>query len=133
MATEEFGWGDDPTIHKEAELWRRIPPWDDYIVYDQRQERWRPSSMAFEDDADGQPMSVFLAAETPGPDTVLAGHAEYGLTSITAGLARECQQGIARDPLPDQPAHAVVFGKKTSSVKRRLARESKWVVPPPVK
>jgi hypothetical protein len=39
--------------------------------------------------------------------------------------------GIARDPLPDEPAHALVFGKKTKAVKSRLAKGSSWVVPPP--
>jgi hypothetical protein len=75
-------------------------------------------------------MSVVLGAESKGPASVLADHAGFALASFTAGLARECQQGIARDPLPEEPAHALVFGHKTKSVRKRLAREAIWVVPP---
>ena len=63
-------------------------------------------------------------------DDVLAGFDEYALASITAGQARNCDQGVARAPEADEPAHAHVFGTKTRSVKRRLARHAKWVIPP---
>jgi hypothetical protein len=120
---------DDPTIPDEAELWRRIPP--RHFFYDGNLGCFRPSSAAFEDDRDGSPMSVVLAAESRGPESVLAGHEGYALASFSAGLARECRQGIARDPLPEEPAHAVVFGRKTGSVRSRLAKGSVWVAPPP--
>jgi hypothetical protein len=64
----------------------------------------------------------------------LAGTEGFALAAVTAGLARECGQGIARDPLPDQPAHALVFaqrGTKTKSVMRRLAKAARWVIEPP--
>lgn len=79
-------------------------------------------------------MSVLLAevmersGRTEGD--ALAGHSGFGLASITAGLARICEQGVAPDPVPDEPAHAVVFGKKTQAVKRRLAKEAVWVIKP---
>ena len=79
-------------------------------------------------------MSVVLADMVTesgrGPTAVLAGHKGFALAAITAGLARQCEQGVAREPLPDEPAHAAVFGKKTDSVKKRLARGSRWIVPP---
>lgn len=78
-------------------------------------------------------MSVVLAAVAAlggcGPHDVLGRHDRYGLASITAGLARAYRQGIARDPTPQEPAHAVVFGKKTKSTKRALAKQAQWVVP----
>jgi hypothetical protein len=119
----------DPTIPDDAILWRRIPPW--HFFYDTNLGRMRPSSAAFEDDADGSPMSVVLAAETSGPENALAGHPGYALASFTAGMARECSQGVARDPLPHEPAHALVSGRRTGSVRNRLAKGSTWVVPPP--
>lgn len=80
-------------------------------------------------------MSVVLAdavtASGRSSDAVLAGHEGFALAAITAGLARSCEQGVAREPLPDEPAHGLVFGRKTDSVKKKLARGSRWIVPPP--
>jgi hypothetical protein len=59
----------------------------------------------------------------------LQGHEGYSLASITAGLARSCQQGVARDE-EGGPAHGVVFGDKPRPIRKRLAEESEWVVPP---
>ena len=50
---------------------------------------------------------------------------------VAAGLARSKKQGVARDPHPDEPAHALVFGNKTASVSRALAKGSVWVTEPP--
>jgi hypothetical protein len=75
-------------------------------------------------------MSVVLGTESKGPESVLVDHPGFALASFKAGLARACQQGIARDPLPEEPAHALVFGHKTKGVRKRLAREATWIVPP---
>jgi len=126
------GYRDDPTISNEAELLRRIPRW--HIVSDDNTNERRPSSAAFDNDKDG-PMSVTLADELKrggrSLESALAGHTGFALASITAGLVRECQQGIVRDPTPDEPAHALVFGKKTGSVRKKLSRSARWVIPPP--
>ena len=127
MAYDEYS--DDPTIPDDAELWRRIPPW--HFVPDENLGQIRPSSAAFEDHPDGSPMSVLLAAEAGDPQHALAGHQEFALASITAALVRGLGLGVAKDPLPDEPAHAVVFGKKNKRVSRRLAIGSRWIVPPP--
>ena len=125
----ESGYPDDPTIPDSAELWRRIPP--RHFFPDKNLGRVRPSSAAFDDDTDGSYMSVVLAAEVAGPEAVLLGCQGYALASITTGLARECGQVISRDPLPENPAHALVVGSKPESVRRRMARGSLWVVEPP--
>jgi hypothetical protein len=127
MASDDYR--DYPTISDDAELWRRIPPW--HFVDDGNLGQIRPSSAAFEDDPDGSPMSVILGAEVDGPQRALAGHQGFALASITAALARGLGLGVARDPRPDEPAHAVVFGKKNKRVSRRLAMGSRWIVPPP--
>ncbi|HZO27835.1 MAG TPA: hypothetical protein VFH48_17800 [Chloroflexota bacterium] len=120
---------DDPSIPDDAELWRRIPPW--HFYFDGKLGRIRPSKAAFEDDGDGSPMSVILAAEAGQPERALEGHEGYALAVITAGLARSCGQQIVRDPTAEEPAHAVVIGLKTDSIKRRFAREARWAVLPP--
>lgn len=124
---------DDSNIADEAVLWRRIPPW--HFVFDQNLGRWRPKSAAFCNHPNGTPMSILLAdlveQEGRGPRDALAGLEDFGLAAINAGLARRCEQGVAHDPSPDEPAHGVVFGKKTDSVRKRFAKQSEWVVPPP--
>lgn len=125
------GFADDVTIGDESELWRRIHP--AWIVRDDNADGPRVSSAAFDDSPDGTPTSVLLAEVVvkSGGDAaaVMASYEGYALASVTAGQARECRQGIARDPLPDEPAHAYVFGTKTKSVKRCLARHAVWVIP----
>lgn len=126
MADDDYA--DDPTIPDEAELWCRIPP--RWFHHDELLGRVRPAKAAFDDAPDGSPMSVVIGAEARSPDSVLAGHSGFALASFTAGLARECGQRITRAPTPDEPAHALVSGRKTDGVRRRLARGSTWVVPP---
>jgi hypothetical protein len=80
-------------------------------------------------------MSVVLAdlviASGRVATDMLLGHEGFALASITAAIARSNQQGVARDPLPNEPAHAIEFGRKTKSVKKALANGSEWVVEPP--
>jgi hypothetical protein len=126
MAFDDYT--DDPTIPDDAELWRRIPPW--HFVDDANLGQIRPSSAAFEDDPSGSPMSVILGGEAGDLQRALAGHEGFALVSITAALARGLGLGVARDPRPDEPAHAVVFGRKNKRISRRLAMGSRWIIPP---
>ena len=128
---------DDQTINDEDALWRRIPPCH---LVDNAETGIRIASAAFKDHPNGSPMSVALAkvvAETGRrPEDIVRDHEDFALAAITAGLARRCQQGVARDPLTQEEhgieelAHAVVFGKKTKSISRKLARKASWVIPP---
>jgi hypothetical protein len=122
--------GDDPTIADDTVLWRRIRPKQWTPDETQGRLRWRPSSEAFHDSPDHSPMSVFIAAETPQPDHVMRGHTGYGLVGFTAGFARQCGLTVVRDPTQEHPSHALVVGRKTGSVRRRLARASQWVIRP---
>jgi hypothetical protein len=124
---------DDATIPDDSDLWRRIHP--DWIVYDENLKAWRLSSQAFNDDSEGGPMSVVLAPEVLAsgrtPIDILARFRGYGSAAVRAALARELNQGVKRDPEPDEPAHAVVVGKKTSSVRKSFSRGARWEVSPP--
>src|SRR5271154_3084573 len=127
---------DDPSVEDEAELLRRIPPY--HFFRDDNLGSVRPSSAAFEDDSDDDPMSVYLAtvlaAAHREANSVLAGHVGYALASITAGTAREKDQTVHPDPLPEEVSHAVVCGDKRSgkrnSAKKKFAMSAKWVVSP---
>lgn len=124
---------DDASIEDDDALWRRIPPV--HQIPDENQGGMRPSSAAFEDHPSGTPMSIHVAKDAVslgyGPTDALQGHSGFALVAFTAGTARDAGQGVAREPLPGEIAHGVVFGKKTRGVKRRLSRGSEWVIAPP--
>ena len=75
-------------------------------------------------------MSVSIAAEAQGQDSMLENYEGYGLASFTAGHARNCEQILQRAPTEDDPAHAHVLGPKTRSVKRRLLTGTTVIVEP---
>jgi hypothetical protein len=122
---------DDRTIDDPSILWRRIHP--DYVIYDENLGRHRPTSQAFQNQRGTNTISVVLAEvvcrDNRGPESVLANHDGYSLAQLTAGLARSLAQGVARDPVPQEPAHAVVFGEKPKSVTSALAKRCDWGSP----
>lgn len=131
----DVGLEDDPTIPDDCELLRRVPLRRDInIIWDHNLQRWRPSSASFENHHSGTPMSITLRTELEeggrGPADVLKGHNNFGLAAITAGIAREQNQRVVRDPLPEEPAHGLVVGKKTKSISRAMAKSAKWIIPP---
>ncbi|MBM4092888.1 MAG: hypothetical protein FJ276_26295 [Planctomycetes bacterium] len=133
MSQADSPYVDDLTISDASPLWRRIPPW--HFVFDQNLGRVRPSTAAFEDHPDGTPMSVVLGDEVLGaarePQSVLTGHEGFGLVTFPAKVARANGQAIVRKPLDAEPAHAEVFGKKTTAVKKAFVKASEWIVRPP--
>ena len=132
MADSAAHQADDPTIADEAPLWRRVPPC--HVIFDQNLGRFRPSSAAFENHPNGTPMSVLLGGELVdsgrSAESILSGYHDFSLVSFPALVARNNGQAIVRRPLPDEPAHAEVVGRKSGAVKKALVRASEWVVPP---
>lgn len=120
---------DDPNVQDEVALLRRIPPW--HFHYDEKLGRMRPSSAAFEDDSDGDPMSVYrsdvIEAEQGDILRVLIGHEGFGLVSLTAKQVRSQDQTVFSNPLPEEPSHAKVCGPKSARVRRGFACESQWI------
>src|ERR1700723_3107565 len=133
----EENFPDDPAIENDADLLRRIPSY--HFFQDNNSGLIRPSSAAFEDDEDGEPMSVYLATVLEEArreeDCLLAGHSGYALAAITAGMAREKNQTVHPDPQPEEKSHAVVCGDKRSGgqkcPKKTLAKGARWVIAPP--
>ena len=123
----------DPTIADGVSLLRRVPRKHFYL--DENLGRWRPSSAAFEDDDDGDPMSVYrqdiIEAEGGPIDRVMVGHEGYALASITAYHVRSKDQPVHPDPLPEESSHTQVCGAKKKSTCRWLAMQSEWAIPPP--
>jgi len=126
---------DDPTVLDLDFLWRRIP-WV-WCIFDENMGAMRPTSQAFHDSENGHPMSVLLAKvmleKGRGSNDALQGLERFALASLTARSVRDLKQGIARDPLLEEPAHAVVFGEKKKSVSKKMAKLAQWLVPPPLR
>lgn len=95
----------------------------------------RPSSAAFEDDADGDPMSVYrrdiIDAEGASVQRVMIGHVGFALAALTAGQFRSKQQSVFPDPLPEESSHAKICGPKSDGTKRWFAKQAEWVIAPP--
>lgn len=124
---------DNPIVADTSALLRRIPP--RHFFFDKKLGYTRPSSAAFEDDEDGDPMSVYrcdvIESEGASVQRVMVGHASFGLASLTAGQVRSKDQTVFPDPLPDESSHTKVCGPKPDSVRRWFAKQAAWVVPPP--
>jgi len=123
----------DPTIGDNAALLRRIPP--KHFYFDENLGRLRPSSAAFEDDEDGDPMSVYrrdvIEAEGGHISRIMAGHEAYALASLTAGQVQLKEQTVHPDPVPEESSHTQVCGSKPKSTCRWFAAQSDWALPPP--
>ena len=80
-------------------------------------------------------MSVYLADEViasgRSAESVLVSYPDCGLVALRADTIRELNLTIRRHPLTGEPAHAEVCGKKSKSVRRKLAEAAQWVIPPP--
>ena len=109
-----------------TEVWRRIPP-----LHFPKPPRERPNSSAFDDDSDGDPMSVVVVREGRDPQEVLVEHEGFALVSLSLENLAECDQRLVADPQPDEPDHAIVVGHKTDGTRRKMAKASRWVVSPP--
>lgn len=122
---------DDPTIHDQDKLWRRIH--EEWLIIDNNTGRVRLKSQAFQNPKDGRPMSVLLADVHRDIGAIIECYPRHGLVSITAELARELGQRVSRDPTREDLAHAHVSGKKTLGDRRKFAKKAKWVIPLPIK
>ena len=124
---------DDPAVADEVKLLRRIP--ERHFHFDNNLGRIRPSSAAFEDDQDGDPMSVYrqdvIESEKGDIERVMIGHEGYGLASLTAGQVRSKLQTVFPAPLPDESSHAKVCGPKPRGTRRCFSRQAAWVIAPP--
>lgn len=117
----------EAAITDETELWRRIPPFRN--TFDENLNRVRPGKDCFNDHSNGTPMSVYLSDITIDPGKLLESVGPgFGVVSISAKLVRELNLAIISKPRSGEPGHAEVVGKKTDSVKSKLAKACHWVI-----
>jgi hypothetical protein len=131
---------DDPSIPDEELLYRRIPlqPVDNIQPTDVEGE-YRPSSGNFRSDG---PLSVDRASLTTPDQTRDRGRSGiFHVAQVQAKVARQCGCRLVKDPMPDNPAHILMFGNhdsgagalngKQAKVVARAARIVLWSGPPP--
>src|SRR5262249_36240916 len=93
----------------------------------------RPTSSLFRHDPRSDGVSVTIADEAGTVDDELAGHPGCGLVFITVQDAIDCGYTVRRDPLPSNPAHALMTAPPdTAKVERtrmagRLAERARWL------
>ena len=131
----EIQYRDDSSIGDADGLLRRIPLQPAQIIWDSNRDCWRPTSATFCDHPNGTPMSVSIQSILERLNlqvtTPLNGYEiSHALVVFPAGVARRNGQGVAPQPLGGDPAHGIVFGRKTKKIKRALSCSADWVVAP---
>jgi hypothetical protein len=133
---------DASELDNQQTLWRRILPDQWVIDKNSGSVKTRPSSAAFENCKDGDPMSSFWEElhRSKGLDEkhVLYKHAGCFVAAFNAGLARNLKQVIHLDPIENQddpgdnhPAHVLVVGDKPKKAfGRNVAKACTWVAEP---
>ena len=111
----------DPTRFRESSRGcvsqypeRRAPPSPDPTHLGRLDEHGKAaiSSAAFKDEELSINLESTMAPDGRPPEDAIRSYPGYVLAAITAAHARSLQQAVARDPLPDEPAHGVVYGQK---------------------
>ena len=118
---------DDCSIGDDEKLLRRIRPKD--IHLDPISNQYRPESGCFRSD---DFISVHIASLTSHKQ-VLSTYPEFSLVEFTAEEIRSVGCIIVRDPLPEDPAHALIYGTApgnyvSKSQAKKLAKLCRWDV-----
>jgi hypothetical protein len=119
---------DDPSILGDERLFRRIPrTWVDWDEHGNA----AISSAAFKEKELSVNLESVMVRDGQPPDDAIRKFPGYGLAAITAAHARSLDQAVARDPMPEEPAHGVVYGqKKRGGIGGKLRDGASWVVTP---
>ncbi len=72
-------------------------------------------------------LGVLLIATELDPEIVLEGYPDFGLLSLSAGYLRSLHLGVVAEPTEAEPWHGSVYGKKTGSIRDKLAAAGVWV------
>jgi hypothetical protein len=117
----------DVSIADDERLLRRIRPED--VVVDSVTGQRRPSSAAFK--SKSNIISVDLASLTT-PGKTLAAYRQFMLVEIDVATVRALGCKVVRDPLPDNPAHALLYGngpggRMTAPQAKEIVSQCKWV------
>jgi hypothetical protein len=123
----------DPAIADSEVLLRRLLA--EWVVPGDR-GRMRIASAAFKNFELSILFLALMERQGRPKEDALKEHPDDSLCSVTAGLARQLEQGVIYDTEPPHdPAHGLVIGKKRQSIANAFARKAKWEIPsepPPI-
>jgi hypothetical protein len=120
---------DDPSIPNEDRLFRRVRP---NQVRTELDGSKRPTSAVFKNPELSVNIESLMIQQRRLPEDTLADYRDDYLTSITAGNVREYNYPIVKDTdPPNDPAHGLVLGKKSSAFANAMVRTHKWIKSPP--
>jgi hypothetical protein len=113
----------------DVALYRRINP-TVHLVWDDNLNCRRISTGLFRDPDLSVGLGDVLEAHQRAPETLLDSYPDQYLVAFPVSAVTEVHLTVVRDPVPDEPAHARVPGKKTQRITRALSRACKWIVKP---
>ena len=117
----------DPAIADSEVLLRRLLA--EWVVPGDR-GRMRIASAAFKSFELSILFLALMERQGRPKEDALKEHPDDSLCSVTAGLARQLEQGVIYDTEPPHdPAHGLVIGKKRQSIANGFARHAKWEIP----
>src|SRR5215203_6123735 len=123
---------DDASVADSVDVYRLIPEF--YVAWDEDDARWRVSSGAFQNSSRTDRMSVVLGDTLQeggrSPENARRSKPEWYVVAIEARDYRAEEQGMERDPQPDEEAHGNAVGEKKKGRRRRFAELARWVVAP---
>lgn len=85
----------------------------------------RPSSQAFKQDGPDGDVSVYLASETT-PARITQDYPGTYVAEVDVGTIRAQGLDVERDPVPGEPGHCNITGRKSRSRARAIARSYRW-------
>jgi hypothetical protein len=108
---------DQPLFRPDDQFYRYIHP----KLADE--EGW-PNSGAFDDDE----LSVDWARLTTLNEALVA-RPRHGVVAITKATCDELGLDVRHDPLPGNPAHCLILGRKSGAIRRRLKEQCQRLRP----
>lgn len=118
---------DDHAIRDDDRALRRVhPKW----VVRESDGTVRLSSAAFRDDEMSINLKSLMSKAGRPPEDTLTGYPDFGLAEIVVADIRSLKLGVVAAPTQEEPAHAIVTGRKTQSVCRKLRDRAACLVWP---
>ncbi|MFD3390073.1 hypothetical protein [Alteromonas macleodii] len=128
---------DDESIADVDGLLRRVPNWPNMTIRCQQTGQLRATSACFKDRAtENREVSVTLEKELLQANKTHQDAAKvegFGLAKVEAGFVRNNlsqRQIINRDPIEDDPHHALIIGDKTNKDLSKISRNSVLLIEP---
>jgi hypothetical protein len=119
---------DDTSIRDDERLFRRVHLTQ--LVKDEDTGLTRVSSSVFRDKELSVNIESALVTAGIPVEASLQNYNTHKLLFITAGAARRFDQAICRNPLPENPAHGLVYGSKSSKhIQNGLRTAAQWAIP----